>query len=311
MIESLLIVAQQVAILFVLMAVGAACRWTNLLSEAVVRGMVNLLLFVVTPCLIARAFVRPFESDLFAGLGWAVAAAAGAHVLGVLASYLVRVRDVSRERSLRFAVIFSNAGFMGIPLQQALLGAEGVFYGAVYVVLFNLFCWSYGLVLMCGSLRNVKVRTLFVNPGSVGIVCGLPFFLLSWSLPTVVDEPLRMISDLNTPVAMIVTGWYLASSSFRPVLTCPAAWLAGGLRLIVIPCVMAGVMVWIRPAASEMALAMVVASSAPVAAMTTMFSAQYGRDVSISAGLVSVTTLLAILTMPPIVGLARWLLMCP
>ena len=311
MIESLLIVAQQVAILFVLMAVGAACRWTNLLSEAVVRGMVNLLLFVVTPCLIARAFVRPFEADLFAGLGWAVAAAAGAHVLGVLASYLVRVRDVSRERSLRFAVIFSNAGFMGIPLQQALLGAEGVFYGAVYVVLFNLFCWSYGLVLMCGSLRNVKVRTLFVNPGSVGIVCGLPFFLLSWTLPTVVDEPLRMISDLNTPVAMIVTGWYLASSSFRPVLTCPAAWLAGGLRLIVIPCVMAGVMVWIRPAASAMALAMVVASSAPVAAMTTMFSAQYGRDGSISAGLVSVTTLLAILTMPPIVGLARWLLMCP
>ena len=53
-----------------------------------------------------------------------------------------------------------------------------------------------------------------------------------------------------------------------------------------------------------MMLTIVTAASAPVAAMTTMFAAQYGRDVDLSVGLVSATTLLSIFTMPPVIALA-------
>ena len=307
MLESLLVVAQQVGVLFALMAVGYACNRTKLLSETVVRGMVDLLILVVTPCLIVHAFERPFEPRLLAGLGWALGAAVGAHVLGVLASFCIRQRDKRRESVLRYAVIFSNAGFMGIPLEYALLGNDGVFYGAVYVAVFNLVCWSYGLVVMCGSLRDVRVRTLFVNPGSIGIACGLPFFLFSFRLPPVLDEPVRMMADLNTPVAMIVIGWYLAAASFRPALTCGGAYLAGALRLAAIPSAVLGALWICRPPEPAMAVAIVVAASAPVAALTTMFAARYERDVAVSVGIVSVTTLLSILTMPPLVGCAMWL----
>jgi len=307
MLDCLLIVAQQVGILFALMAVGFACNRTKLLSEPVVRGMVDLLMLVVTPCLIVHAFERPFEPRLLAGLGWALGAALGAHALGILASFCVRDRDKRRECVLRYAVIFSNAGFMGIPLEHAILGNDGVFYGAVYVTVFNLVCWSYGLVVMAGSLKDVRVRTLFVNPGSIGIACGLPFFLFSCRLPAVLDEPLRMIADLNTPVAMIVIGWYLAAASFRPALACSGTYLAGFLRLGVIPCAVLGALWLCRPLEPSMAVATVVAASAPVAALTTMFAARYERDVPVSVGLVSISTLLSILTMPPLVGCALWL----
>ena len=307
MLESLAVVAQQVGILFALMAVGFACHRTRLLSETVVRGMVDLLMLVVTPCLIVHAFERPFEPRLLAGLGWALGAAIGAHLLGILVSFCVRDRDKRRESVLRFAVIFSNAGFMGIPLEHALLGDDGVFYGAVYVTVFNLVCWSYGLVVMAGSMKDVRVRTLFVNPGSVGIACGLPFFLFSCHLPPVLDEPLRMMADLNTPLAMIVIGWYLAAASFRPALVCGGAYLAGLLRLCAIPCVVLCILWLCRPPEPAMAVATVVAASAPVAALTTMFAARYERDVAVSVGLVSLSTLLSILTMPPLVGCALWL----
>lgn len=307
MLQCLLVVAQQVGILFVLMGVGYACHRTKLLSGPVVRGMVELLMLVVTPCLIVHAFERPFEPRLLAGLGWALAAALGAHALGILASLCLRRRDRSLESVLRFAIIFSNAGFMGIPLQHALLGEDGVFYGAVYVTVFNLVCWSYGLVVMAGGLRDVRMRTLFVNPGSVGIACGLPFFLLSCRLPPVLDEPVRMMADLNTPLAMVVIGWYLADASFRPALVCAGAWLAGALRLVVLPVAVLGALWLCRPPEPAMAVAIVVAASAPVAALTTMFAARYGRDVPVSVGLVSLTTLASILTMPPLVGCALWL----
>ena len=61
MLDGFLLTAQQVGVLFALIAVGYACRKTNFLSDAFVKGCVNLLLLIVTPCLIVHVFQRPFN----------------------------------------------------------------------------------------------------------------------------------------------------------------------------------------------------------------------------------------------------------
>lgn len=308
MLESLFVVARQVGVLFILMAVGFMCNKTRTLAEKSVKGIVEVLMLVVTPCVIVHAFQRPFQAHLLQGLGWALGIAVFSHALGMLVSTLCfRDRDVRRRAVLRFATTFSNAGFMGIPLEYALLGSDGVFFGAVYVAMFNVVCWSWGLVQVCGSVREVRLRTLFINPGTVGIACGLPFFLFSFQLPPILSEPVKMLADLNTPLAMIVIGYYLAEASFGAVVRYGAAYASAFLRLIAIPGAVLGVTWLCRPPDATMAVALVTAASAPVAALTTVFAAKYDRDVSLSVGLVSGTTLLSILTMPPIVGLAMWL----
>lgn len=307
MLESLLVVAGQVAVLFALMGVGFVCNKRRVLTDTTVKGLVEVLLLVVTPCVIVHAFRRPFDSRLLHGLGWALGIAVFSHALGMLAGRCFGTKTAERRSVLRFAVTFSNAGFMGIPLEQALLGADGVLFGAVYVAVFNVMCWSWGLVTMCGSVGEVRLRTLFVNPGTVGIACGLPLFLGSVALPAFVGEPVRMLADLNTPLAMIVIGHYLADASFGAVMRCGAAYAVAFLRLLAIPCAVLGAVWLFRPPDGTMAVALVIASSAPVAALTTVFAAKYGRDVPLSAGIVSGTTLLSLVTMPPIVGFAMWL----
>ena len=59
--ENFFFVATQVGVLFSLMAVGAICRKFRLLDEASVKGVVNVLVLVVTPCLIVDCFQRPFD----------------------------------------------------------------------------------------------------------------------------------------------------------------------------------------------------------------------------------------------------------
>ena len=118
---------------------------------------------------------------------------------------------------------------------------------------------------------------------------------------------MELLADLNTPVAMIVIGYYLAEASFSTVVRCRAAYVAGLLRLVVLPALVLGAVWAASPADGTMAVALVTASCAPVAAMTTMFAARYARDVELSVGLVSGTTLLSIVTMPPVVGFAMWL----
>lgn len=307
MIHSLLIVAEQVLVLFALMAVGFVCNKTHLIEEKAVKGMVNLLVTFVTPCLIVHVFQRPFDGNMMAALGMTCIVAILAHIIGILASFLLFGKDERQRSVLRFAVIFSNAGFMGIPLEQAILGNDGVFFGIVYVVAFNVFCWTYGLVVMCGSLKDVSVKGLLVNPGTIGLLLALPFFFFSWKLPPLLHSPVKMISDLNTPLAMTVIGYYLAEAKFAPVLKCGSAYFAGFLRLVAIPSAMLGVlMLFGRLVNPVMAVAMVIASSAPVAALTTMLGVRYDRDVPLSVALVSASTLISILTMPVIVGLAMW-----
>ena len=307
MFNGFLLTAQQVGVLFTLMAVGYVCRRRGLFSDAFVKGAVNLLLLVVTPCLIIHVFQRPFTKELLANLGMALAAAFFAHGVGLLfAETCFRRVDEMRKGILKFGTVFSNGGFMAIPLEYALLGAEGAFYGAVYVVVFNLLCWTYGLKVMCGHLKDLDKRILFVNPGTIGITVGLPLFLTSTTLPQLIGEPIRYLSELNTPLAMIIIGYYLADARFAAYFRCAPALVASGLRLLVIPSMVLAVLIMVRGFGLDpvMAVALTASASAPVAAMDSMFAAKYGKDVDLSVGLVSVTTLISIITMPLIVGIA-------
>ena len=307
MFDGFLLTAQQVGVLFTLMAVGYVCRRKGLFSDAFVKGAVNLLLLIVTPCLIIHVFQRPFTKELLANLGMALATAFFAHGVGLLfAETCFRRVDDMRKGILKFGTVFSNGGFMAIPLEYALLGAEGAFYGAVYVVVFNLLCWTYGLKVMCGHLKDLDKRILFVNPGTIGITVGLPLFLTSTTLPQVIGEPIRYLSELNTPLAMIIIGYYLADARFAAYFRCTPALVASVLRLLVIPSIVLASMTMIRRFGLDpvMAVALTASASAPVAAMDSMFATKYGKDVDLSVGLVSVTTLISIITMPLIVGVA-------
>ena len=307
MIDGFLLTAQQVGILFTLMAVGFVCRRMGLFTDAFVKGCVNLLLLVVTPCLIIHVFQRPFSRELLANLGIALAAAFFAHAVGlVFAETCFRNADEMRKGVLKFGTVFSNGGFMAIPLEYALLGSDGAFYGAVYVVVFNLLCWTYGLKVMCGHLKDLDRRVLFINPGTIGMAVGLPLFLSSTTLPPVMGDPIRYLSELNTPLAMIVIGYSLADARFAAYFRCTQALAASALRLVVIPFIVIAALVSVRGFGLDptMAIAISASASAPVAAMDSMFAAKYGKDVDVSVGLVSVTTLLSVVTMPLLVGIA-------
>ena len=100
MITSFLLVSQQVFVLFALMAVGYACNRRRLLDERAVKGLAEVLMQLVTPCLIVHVFQRPYESRLLAGLGWAFALAVGAHVLGIVQNVLASC-DGNQSRAAR------------------------------------------------------------------------------------------------------------------------------------------------------------------------------------------------------------------
>ena len=314
--ENFWTVATQVGVLFALMATGVVCRRTRLLDDRAVKGLVDVLILIVTPSLIIDVFQRPFDRAQLASLGFAFLIALAAHLAVILfATFAVRERRDGTRRVLMLATVFSNAGFMGIPLQQAVFGEDGVFFGIVYVVVFNLTMWSWGLWTMKGrggtaaGGAEAGLLPMFVNPGTVGIAVGLPLFFCSARLPTVLHDPVHYLAGLNTPVAMIAIGYYFAGAKLGPVLRNASAHFAAFVRLVGYPLALTAALYPFRGALDRtMTLALVTAASAPVAAMVTMFAARYGRDVDTSVGMVCGTTLLSAVTMPAVIAFAMHVL---
>ena len=51
----------------------------------------------------------------------------------------------------RFSSVYSNCGFMGIPLVNAMFGSEGVFYLTAFITVFNILAWTHGIIIISGE----------------------------------------------------------------------------------------------------------------------------------------------------------------
>ena len=313
--ENFLIVARQVAVLFVLMGFGSLFRRLKIVSDDGLQSLVNILIYFITPCLIVDVFQRPFAPEMLAGLGIGFLVAIGGHVAVIaLAALFIRHRDENVRKPLQLAAVLSNAGFMGIPLEQAILGDGGVFYGVVYVVTFNLVIWSWGVKVMAragAASESVERRfvRMAVNPGTIGLALGLPLFFFSLRLPSFVATPIHMMSNINTPLAMIVIGYCLFGAKLGKVTRMGAVYVSAALRRVACPLLMVAALYPFRGSLDRnLMLAMTIAASAPVAAMVSMFATKFERDVDVGVAMVSGTTLLSVATMPVVIALAMEIL---
>lgn len=301
---SLFSVGEQVLILFILIAVGFVCSKTKLITAESVPGINNFILYIVTPCVIIESFHREFQAEMFSGLGLAALAGALAHILNIAAAHLfLHDEDKSRETVLRFGTVFSNCGFMALPLQNALLGSLGVFYGATFIAVFNLFNWTYGIFLMGGKEAGFSPRKLVLNPGVISLCIGLFFFLTPFSLPGIIFTPVKSLAALNTPLPMVIIGYYLSCLVSLKVLCDRKLWGAILLRLIALPAVEMALF-YLLSFRETLLVSVVISTCAPPAANALVFASKFKRDTELAVTLVSVATALSIITMPLIVALS-------
>lgn len=307
MIENFVMIVQQVLILFILIIIGFVCGKKRIITESSAKHITDIVLYVVTPCVMISAFQRDFSFKLLKNIFVAALAASLIMVVSIFICFAVfRDKNEARNKVLRFATVFSNCGFMSLPLQKAILGDDGWFYGSIFVAIFNIFVWTYGLVSMSGDKKQLSFKKLVFNPGIAGVVIAILFFVCNIKLPYIIGQPVNYLADLNTPLPMLIIGFYLSQAKVKKAFTDLGAYFSMLLRLIAIPALSAVIMIYLKVDTTIM-LAFTIAGAAPTAATTTMFAAKYNKDVELSVSLVAASTLLSIITMPLIVAAAQTL----
>ncbi len=307
MIHSFLTVGQQVLILFALMAVGFVLGKAKLMDDRGSLAMTNLVMYAVSPAMMVVAFQREKDTaDLHNFLICALLAVV-VHVVSILLVMLCLRGKDSTCGILRFGTVFSNCGFMGYPLMTALLGSIGVFYGSAYVVVFTVLTWTMGIYMITHDVGKLRLKSILLNPGVLSVAAAMTLYLLSVRLPEIVMTPLTYLANMNTPLPTIVVGYQLSHANFSQAFADKRSWTALALRLAVIPLLTVGLCYVLR-VDSAVALVTVIAISTPPAALLSMFAQKFDCDTRLASSMVSVFTAISVLTIPPVVGLAQYLM---
>ena len=305
--DAFLSVILEVAVILILILVGYFTVKKGMFTKESLGSITSFLLYIVTPCLIVSSFLSAEPGKLD---GWtmllAVVLPALSIVISIAVSYMLFRREpLGRRRVLRFSTVFCNVGFMGIPLVEGIVGSEGVLYGSFFIAVFNIFCWTYGYVMMGGG--KVRLKALLLNPGVIGIVIGLPLYLLDVPVPALFVEPVELISALNTPLAMIVVGGYIAQVKLRAFVSDLAVYKMAVLRLVVAPLLYL-VLVWLLRPDETLLMSTVIQAATPVAANCVLFAVQFGSDAELASKSVAVSTALSVVTIPLLTVLVQALL---
>lgn len=307
MIDSFMTVLIQVLILFVLIGVGFICAKTKIINENGAKVIADIVLYFVTPCVIISAFQREFDADMLIKLLVSAGFSAGILFVSlIVAQLLFRKQDKDKAPIYKFATVFSNCGYMSLPLQQALLKEEGVFYAASFIAMFNICVWSYGIITMSPKGDKKFSAKILINPGIIGTIIGVVLFVSSITLPKVVAAPIDYLAALNSPLPMLIIGYYLANANLKKSFTDKWAYISMGLRLLVLP-LLSLLVLLLCGIKGTLLVSLIISVSSPVAAITTMMAAKYGHDTELSVSLVSASTLLSLVTMPLIVGFSQYL----
>ena len=303
------IISNQILKMFLLMMVGYISYRTKLIDTQGNKALSNLLLIIINPCVIISSFQIEYTDALLHGLLFSFLLALLTHIVGIVVSHFLFPSKNNPDYNVeQFSCIYSNCGFMGIPLINGILGSEGVLYVTAYVVTFNILCWTQGLVLMTGNTSWKQIKKGLTSPVMFGILLGLVLFLTRIRIPSVLLDTIDYVAAMNTPVGMMVAGIALAETNLWEAVKNKRIYLITAVKLLVIPAIMTAILAFL-PVNSTVLCTMLVAADCPTATTCTIFALRYDANYKYASEIFAISTLISLITIPVIVSLAEPLLL--
>ena len=300
--QNAITVAGQVLVIFLLIGIGVAVRKAGIVTKEASQVFSNLLVTVISPFLLINSLIRPFQKEDLMNLGFAFILAIVYHILNItITNLFIRPREGSDYRVERMAAVYSNSTFLVIPILTATLGTIGAFYAIAYITVSSVFSWTHGRINLTG--RTLGIKKALLNPGTIPVYIGMFLYFTQLPLPAVITSTMASVSNINTPLAMIITGVFLADVNLKHMFTDLTVYRASLVRLIVSPAAMV-LLIWVTraahlfPGADSVVFAHLLAASSPTAAFTVLMVSKMGLNSEHSGEIIAVSTLFSIITLP-------------
>lgn len=294
-------VIKQIISLFIVILIGFYGGKKNIIDETITNGLSKLLLEITTPLLIISSFSFKFTSEIETNV---LKAFIYGLIIFIVTPLLVKPLLIKVEKGkrniLQFAMVFSNCGFMGFPIVQSVFGDEGVIYAAIFNMIFNIFVWTYGVMLFSDK-RNIKdVMKIIKNPGIISALIGILIMVFSINIPSIVLDTMKMVGGLTTPVSMLIIGSLLSRTELKKLFNDKSLYYGSFIKLLCIPIALFLGAKFLKES-SLVIKTFILLQAMPAGAMTSLFAENFNREKEYSALVVSFSTLISVITIPLII----------
>ena len=310
--------------LFFLMICGYICRKTKIIDDKASKSLSRLIVSIGQPMMIIGALNNVKFSQENLTIGWQVLLISLAmHILMAAMAFLIcrpmKKGNLNRAKVFEFSLVFANAGFIGFPILDSIFGnGIGSFMGAFYVVVFNLFLWTWGILILSRERDDIKLtpRKIFINYGTVPCSIGILLFLLQpYIVPPAgsalapaydaLSQFFNYLGSLCTPISVLVTGSLLATMPLSDMFKNGKLYLHSGIKLLVFPVILCLLAKFVGLSDTYVLLVTAMAG-VPSAAMVTMLAELHDIEPGYASQSVGMTSILSTATLPLAMLFAQW-----
>jgi predicted permease len=291
----------QVLVLFILMSIGfLSCKLGA--TKDTQAFLSSFVLKITLPCLILHSFRRPFSRELMGeaaiAFGLSIIAYGICILIAFVYTHLFRIRGPERGVH-RYALIVPNAGFIGYPVVETIMGSfflfHAVFYNMINVLLaFSVAAW---LIAKEGSRAMRFSWRFFLSPPFIATIAGFFMFLFSIPLPVPIERSIGMLAGMTTPLSMAVIGISIAWADKKKMFGRWKVYVTVFIKLLLIPALIAFVfyMMGIR---GPLLMIAVIIIGMPAGSTTSILASVYNVAEEEAGSIVILSTVLSAVTIP-------------
>ena len=309
MFDALIIMLKNVIVFVALAIPGYLLIKTKLLKKEQSGALSMLLMYVGMPFLIFSSTINniTINTELLATIGIVL----GIGVVYTFAMFFVSKPLTKMEREqktqgmMRFSSVFSNNGFLGIPLAMAVFGAGSMALMVVIIlnIVTNVLMYTLGIYLISGDRKAISLKKAFLNPVLIAFVIGIIANLLNVKgyVPEVATYSTHF-SNLVTPISMTILGMKMGGVKFLELFKSWKTYYVSALKLVVFPMIIVAIVFVLNPVTAiitpDMVLGVLIAFAMPTAGLASTFSDNFGGDTENAVAFTLGTTVLSIVTIP-------------
>ena len=309
--ELSLLLASKLASMMLMVVVGFAIVRLGIMKVEDSKPISTLIVFVLTPCLIIRAFQIDLTPARLEGFFASVLFMAASYVVWILLAKLLK-KPLKISPIDEATLVYTNVGNLTLPLVSMILGEEMVFYAGSLQLPFLLFIWTHGVMTIQGS-RKIDLKKMLLNTNMIALYIGVALLALHIRIPEILDTTMEGFSSMVGPASMLVAGMVIAGRNLKTVFTFHRAYLIQIGRLLILPMLSTTLLYFsgilkAMPQLTPILMTVVIGLSAPAASTVSQLAVVYDKEPE-TANIYNVMGLMfCILTIPLNVWYYQWLM---
>ena len=200
--------------------------------------------------------------------------------------------------------VFSNLGFIGIPVVSSILGEEYVVYVTEFILIYTILLYTYGVGLLNRKFSLSALKEM-VNPGTVLSLAALVIIIWEIQVPDFLKTAASYMGNATSPLALIAIGFQLAKADLKKIFGQLRLYVFAVVKLLVLQLLLLPLLKLMTSDVHLISVCMVMFGM-PVGNIPLMLGMQKGIDVSTGSAAIILTTVLCVFTIPVLMFAAAY-----